>query len=540
MKKNEFIDLTINDVTIEGVGIGKFENFAVFVPSSAIGDQLKVKIIKVNKKYAVGKIESIILSSRDRINIDCVHYPKCGGCVFRHISYDAELKIKRKHVLDCIQRIGGFKNQEIESIIPCEKINFYRNKSQVPVREENGIIAGFFSLHSHRVVDCPKCLIHPEIFNEIVEAVKSWVLKYKVSIYSEEKHTGFLSHIYLRHSEKTKEIMLCLVANGDNLPFKNEFTKYILGLFPNISSIILNVNKEKTNVILGQKSILVWGKDYITDVLCGIKFNISPMSFYQVNSFQTEILYSIVADLIGNDKNSSVLDLYCGIGTIGLSVSSRVSEVIGVEVVPQAVENAIENARQNEIKNAKFICCDASNIEENIGKFKKIPNIFILDPPRKGCSQSLIDFIIKSKPKKLIYVSCNPATLARDLKILCENDFKIGKIIPVDMFPRTAHVETVCLLESAKNLPHISFTVNMEELPRPTRKSATYDEIKAYVSEKHGLKVSSLYIAQIKEKHGLKERENYNIGNGKSKELICPPEKEQAILDAFKHFGMIK
>lgn len=448
MKKNDVINLDIIDVTIEGTGIGRFENIAVFVPNAALGDKLKVRVIKINKNYVIGKIEDIIKPSTDRIESDCACYKKCGGCAFRHISYESELNIKYNHVHNCLTRIGGFKNINISPIIGSKEINGYRNKSQVPVRKDasNNIVTGFFSNHSHRIIDCNECLLHPKEFNIIVNAIKEWIIKYKISPYDEEKNTGLIRHIYLRKAESTDEIMICLVVNGNDIPFKEELLNIISMLNINIVSVVINSNLKKTNVILGDKCKVLFGKEYITDKLFDLKFDISPLSFYQVNRKQTEVLYSLVKEHLKNIKNSNIIDLYCGIGTIGLCLASNVSKVTGIEIVEQAVKDAYRNASKNNIKNAEFICSDASELEKNIKDISDNLGAVILDPPRKGCSSELIQDVIKLKPNNIIYVSCNPATLARDLKLICENNYSIEEVTPVDMFPRTSHVETVVLL----------------------------------------------------------------------------------------------
>lgn len=446
------VKLKIIDVTIDGKGIGKIDNMAVFVPGAALGDELEVKIIKACKNYFVGKIEKIIVPSKDRVIPDCQHFSRCGGCSFRHISYDAELKIKKKHVSDCISRIGGFKDIKIEEIVPAKNLNFYRNKSQIPVGNMDGkVISGFFSPHSHRIVNCDECLLHPKEFDKIAHAVKFWMEKFKISAYNESSGKGLVRHIYMRYAEKTGEIMVCLVICGNDIPFKNELLKVLTENFKNIKGIILNINREKTNVILGKKSIVIWGKGFITDELCGLKFNISPLSFYQVNRTQTEKLYNLVKNNLDLPKDALILDLYCGIGTIGLSLSNSARKIIGAEIVPEAVKDAKENARINGIKNSEFFCCDASKISEKLKIFNENIDAVVIDPPRKGCSLGLVQDIIKTEPKKIAYVSCNPATLARDLKIFSQNsDFKIKKVIPVDMFPRTSHVETIVILERKK------------------------------------------------------------------------------------------
>lgn len=542
MKKNDIINLKITDVNIEGTAISHFENMVVFIPNGALNDELEVKIIKLSKKYAVGKIQSIIKPSEDRIMPDCEHFQRCGGCSFRHINYDAELKIKHKHVSDCISRIGGFKNIKVDKIVESENINFYRNKSQMPVSKSDEIIAGFFSAYSHKVVDCSNCLLHPKEFNEIIKFIKIWIKNYNISVYDEKTLKGLIRHIYIRYAKETKEIMVCLVINGNNIPYKNEFVNMLLSLPFNIKSVVLNINRKNTNVILGEKNINLYGNGFIKDKLFDFDFKISPLSFYQINKTQTEKLYNIVKSFVGIDKKSTILDLYCGIGTIGISVCKNVKRVIAVEIVSQAIQDAKENAKNNKINNIDFICSDASQIVRKLEKEKEKIDTVIIDPPRKGCSLDLIEDILKINPQKIVYVSCNPATLARDLKIFCENSkYKIEKIVPVDMFPRTSHVETVVQLVRKKPDTYIDITVDMDELDLTSSEAkATYDEIKDYIFDTHRVKVSSLYIAQVKQMHGIIERDCYNNSKKESpKQPQCPTEKVKLIEEALRHFKMI-
>ncbi len=448
MKKNDLLEILIDDLTNEGNGVGHIDGMAVFVPNSAIGDRLIIKILKVKKNYAYGKIESIIEPSCDRIQPDCKHFPKCGGCTLRHISYDAELHFKHKRVSDCIRRIGGLNKVEILPIVRSENIDYYRNKSQIPVGKDNknNIISGFFSLHSHRLIKCDDCKIHPPIFNQISEDILDFIKKYNISTYDEFSHSGILRHIYIRIANSTNQIMVCLVINNNKLPYFDILVKLLCNKYPNIKSIVLNVNTKKTNVILGNKCITIFGNDFITDELCGLKFNISPLSFYQVNRNQAEVLYNIAKELACLNKNDILLDLYCGTGTIGLSMANKVKKLIGIEIIEQAVNDAKKNAVNNNINNAEFICSDADTALASISKREILPNIILVDPPRKGCSLDVINFICKINPEKVIYVSCDPSTLARDLKIFNQNGIMPIKAIPVDMFPRTCHVETVVLL----------------------------------------------------------------------------------------------
>ena len=454
ISKNDIIDIKITDDMITGEGVGKWNDIVVLVPKCAIGDELSVRIIKVKSNYLIGKIEKILVPSPDRIESDCEIFSKCGGCAFRHITYEAEKRIKQKHVEDCLKRIGGFKDLNVEEIRGVKEILNYRNKSQIPVGynlKTKEIISGFFGVHSHNIIPCKNCKLHPTIFDEIIEEIKKWMRKFNILPYDETTHKGTIRHIYLRCSKNCSQIMVCLVVNGDKILSKNELVNSLTTKFENITSIVANYNKDKTNVILGKKFENLYGENYIQDDLYGIKFNISPESFYQVNHDQTEILYTIAKDMLKADKNDSVLDLYCGIGTIGIFVSDTAKNVYGVEIVEKAIENAKENAKLNNVNNIKFFCGDSSNITNKKFLDKNIHAV-IVDPPRKGCSDELINDLMKIQPNKIVYISCNPATLAKDLKKICEDEkYKVEKIQPVDLFPRTKHVETAALIFKQNN-----------------------------------------------------------------------------------------
>ena len=544
MKKNDRVLVQITGLTGAGSGVGRVNGMAIFVAGAAVGDELIAHIIKVKKSYAVGIIHKLVTPSKNRKPVDCPVFGRCGGCTFRHLTYQAESAAKQQAVQDVMQRIGGVQKPP-EPIIVAQNTVHYRNKAQYPAANgKNGVCFGFYAGHTHRVIPQSSCCLQPKIFGAALNAVKQWANSFGIKAYQEQTGSGLLRHVLLRFAEATGQLMVVPVINGTNLPFAEQLVQQLQGAVGSaLQTVCYNINTEKTNVVLGPQCCTVYGSGFITDEICGVQVRISPQSFYQVNRAMATVLYQKAAGFI-TPADRTILDLFCGTGTVGLSVlrctGDLTKALIGVEIVPSAVQDAEENARKAGV-NARFICGDAGKAAEQLLLEGVCADVVVVDPPRKGCEPALLQTIAGGfTPKKIIYISCDPATLARDVKQLQELNYRLESYTPVDLFPGTAHVETVCLLESAKNLPHISFTVNMEDLPRPTRKSATYDEIKAYVSEKHGLKVSSLYIAQIKEKHGLKERENYNIGNGKSKELVCPPEKEQAILDAFKHFGMIK
>jgi 23S rRNA (uracil1939-C5)-methyltransferase len=539
MKKNDVIELNITDVTLEGSGVGRYENMAVFVPFSAVGDKLEVKILKVKTKYAFGKILKIIKPSTDRITETCDVYSRCGGCVFRHLDYGAELKLKENVVKNNFLRIAGLE-PEFECIVGLSP-NHYRNKAQYPVEIADGEVkVGFFSPRSHRVNDCERCLLQSESFGLAVKELKKFIIDFNISAYDEGTKKGLIRHLYIRKGAVTGETMVCLVINGDSLPESKEFVKRMQSVFgEDLKSVLLNINKKDTNVILGDEIVTLYGKDYIADILCGVKVNISPLSFYQVNHAVAEKLYEKAAEY-ADTKGKTVLDLYCGAGTIGLSMAKNAKKIVGVEVVPEAVENAKENAKNNGFNNTEFICGDAKIAAQKLKEQNVSPDVVILDPPRKGCEEELLQIVANDFcPERVVYVSCDSATLARDCKIFNSMGYKTEKVSVFDMFPRTGHVETVALLGRQKVKEHIYIDVNIADLPKTTRTTATYPEIKAYIKDKYGLCVSSLNIAQIKEKHGFEKRENYNKGKEGHRVPKCPPEKEKAIEEAFKHFGML-
>lgn len=450
LKKNDIVNLTITSATAEGSGVGKTdEGIAVFVPLSAIGDKLSVRILKAKKTYAFGKIEEILVPSPSRIEPDCPVFSKCGGCIWRHISYEEECNIKQQKVIDAVKRIGGIDSVEFKPIIKSDNIMRYRNKAQFPVGlDKNGSLQiGFYSFHSHRIVDCSDCALQPEVFTKVIDITRDFLQKTNNDIYSEQTGKGRLRHIYIRMGEITNELMVCYVVNGNGLKQEDLLVRMLRSEIPMLKSIIVNSNREKTNVILGLKNRTVYGKDYITDKLCSLTFKISPFSFWQVNRSQAEKLYNKVAEYANLKSDEILLDLYCGTGTIGLTMSSRCKMLIGVEIVEDAIKDAEENAGINNITNARFICADAAEAAKKLRDEGLKPDVVILDPPRKGCGQDLVQTIFEMSPKRVVYVSCDPATMARDLKYFSEKGYKAKEITPCDMFSRTAHVESVCLIE---------------------------------------------------------------------------------------------
>lgn len=448
LKKNELHDIEITGMTAEGNGVGRVEGIAVFVPGAATGDRLRIRILKTAKTYAVGKIEEIRTPSKDRIESDCPVSLQCGGCAYRHITYSEELHAKETRVRDAMVRIGGLQNPEIQPIVGSQNVNGYRNKAQIPLGKDKqgNLIAGFFANHSHRIVPCTHCALQPKPFEQALTAFLEWANQSGESVYDETTHKGKLRHLYLRVAQETGEVMACVVVNGNGLKGEDSLAALLRERVDGLKSVLINNNREDTNVVLGRRFRTVWGQDFITDKMCGLQFRISPMSFYQVNHDQAENLYALAKDYAGLTGKETVLDLYCGTGTIGLSMASHAGRVIGVEVVEQAVENAQENAKLNHIENAEFLCMDANEAAQQLAQRVEKPDVVVLDPPRKGCTPELIHTVAGMSPSRIVYVSCDPATLARDLKIFQELGFTTGPITPVDLFPRTKHVETVVLL----------------------------------------------------------------------------------------------
>ena len=541
MNKNQIVTLEITDITSEGNGVGRSDGMAVFVPETAVGDIIEVRIVKVLKNYAYGKVEKIVIPSADRIEPDCEYFPKCGGCSYRHISYESELKIKEKLVYDAFTRIGGI-SAEFLPILGCDLSDKYRNKAQYPVGTDNNRpVCGFYAKRSHRIIAGNKCRLLPDIFSCIVKDIMNYILQNNIKSYDENTKRGLLRHIFIRQGYHTKELMVCFVVTKASAVKFSELCKILSEKYHDIKSIVMNINPDNTNVILGKKTVTLWGKNKIQDIMCGNNISIAPEAFYQINTDQAEKLYAVAESFADLKGNEILLDLYCGAGTIGLSMAEKVRKLIGVEIIPQAVENARENALSSGILNAEFICSDSGKAAIKLIESGITPNIIILDPPRKGCDKLTLNAVLQINPEKIVMVSCNPATAARDCSYLSHNGYNVEKIQAVDLFPRTVHVETVVLLSrefaSAKDHVYIDYEPNSDmEFPA----SATYTDIKAWIQKEYGLKVSSLYVAQVKQKHGIIEHECYNKPKSEnSRQPKCPPEKEKAIEAALKHFKMI-
>lgn len=448
LKKNDEIELNIDDFTSEGNGVGRFDGMAVFVDGAAAGDRARVHIIKVKPNYAVGKLMKVLKPSKDRIVPDCELTATCGGCAFRHISYEAECDMKRKKVEDAFLRIGGI-DKRLDGFIAADALTSYRNKAQYPTGFEKELKIGFYALHTHRIVNCENCLLQPEIFSKIVSEIRKWIIEFGVSVYDGETGEGLLRHIYLRQGTVTGEIMVCLVINGEEIPKEKQLITRLVE-FEDIKSVVLNINQKKNNVILGEECRTIYGSDYIYDELCGVKIRLSPLSFYQVNHNQAERLYGKAAEYADLDGSQTVVDMYCGAGTIGLSMADRAKQIIGIEIVEPAVEDAKVNAELNSINNAEFYCMDAAEAAQMLKEKEIKPDVIVLDPPRKGCAEELVKTVSEINPDRIVYVSCDPATLARDCRRFSEFGYKVDKLTAVDLFPRTVHVESVCLLTKEK------------------------------------------------------------------------------------------
>jgi 23S rRNA (uracil1939-C5)-methyltransferase len=447
VKKNEYYDVTFEDLTHDGNGVAKVDGYPLFVPNGLPGEKAKVKVVKVNKGYGYGRLIELYEPSPERMEPSCSIYKQCGGCQLQHLSYDGQLKAKEKHVREVLQRIGKIEDVVVHPVLGMNDPWRYRNKAQVPVGErEGGLVAGFYQKRSHDIIDMEACLIQQEMNDVVVQTVKKICEKYGIPAYNEKTHKGTIRHIMARYGHTTKDVMVVLVTRTDDLPFKKKIVQEIVENIPNVKSIIQNVNPKRTNVILGEQTMVLWGTEYIYDYIGNIKFAISARSFYQVNPEQTKVLYEKAleyADLTGEE---TVIDAYCGIGTISLFLAQKAKKVYGVEIVPEAIEDAKRNAELNNIHNVEFAVGEAETVIPQWYEQGIQADCIVVDPPRKGCDASLLETIIAMKPKRVVYVSCNPATLARDLRILEDGGYQTLEVQPVDMFPHTTHVESCALL----------------------------------------------------------------------------------------------
>ena len=577
--KNDEFELEITDLGSTGEGIGKIDGYTLFVKDALIGDKVRVKVMKTKKNYGYARMLEIIEPSEYRVESECPVARQCGGCQLQHCSYEKQLSWKEEKVANCLRRIGGvpvyteeeyrkYKNAEeqqntentaesktpiiMEPILRMDKPVHYRNKAQFPVGydKDGNPVAGFYAGRTHSIIPQTDCLIQHECNKQIVETVLEFMKRYNVTAYDEKKNRGIVRHILTRVGKATGEVMVCLVINAKKLPYSEEFVEMIknCGINLEIKSITVNINRENTNVILGEKIETLYGQSYIEDYIGDIKYRISPLSFYQVNPEQTKKLYQTALEFADIKEGEVVWDLYCGIGTISLFMAREAAKVCGVEIVPQAIEDAKQNAKLNNITNAEFFVGAAEDVvptqyEKSGGRLRA--DVVTLDPPRKGCDEKLLDTVVKMAPSRIVYVSCDPGTLARDVRVLTDKGYEVKRVRACDMFGGSFHVETVVLLSQLKQKPddYINVTIELDNVDITSAETkATYDEIKKYVAEHNaGMKVSNLYISQVKRKCGIEVGKNYNLPkNEDSRQPQCPEDKESAIVEALKHFKMIQ
>ena len=539
-KKNASLTLEITGYTAEGMGVARWEGRVVFIPGTILGERWEVQLLKVKTNVAWGRAVRLLAPSPERVELDCPLAGRCGGCQYRHMTYEEELRAKRQRVQDALTRVGGV-SLELPQVLGAENPLRYRNKVQFPVaQEKRGLAVGYYRSRSHDVLDVDDCLLQPETVTTLRRAFKGWMERYRVPAYDEGTCQGLIRHLYVR-TNQAGEALCCVVANGTRLPHAPELVQSLRQAAPTLAGLVLNTNTKDTNVILGPNYRTIWGRDFLEERLCGMTFRLSVPSFFQINRAQTERLYAQALEFAGLTGQETVLDLYCGIGTISLALAQRAGQVIGAEIVPEAVQDAQANAARNQVSNARFLCGDAGEAAFQLAAEGVRPQVICVDPPRKGLAPEVPEILASMAPERIVYVSCDPATLARDVKRFGELGYPAVKSQAVDLFPRTAHVETVVLLSKLNTKQHIEVELNLDELDLTAAESkATYDEIKAYVLEKYGLKVSSLYISQVKRKCGLDVGQNYNLSKKEDAKVPqCPSEKEAAIMEALKHFHMV-
>ena len=539
MRKNDILTLTCDALGADMEGVCRHEGMAVFVPGMLPGETAKIRIVKDAKRYAFGRLESepAVPAGIRRVP-DCPVYPRCGGCSCRHMSYEATLAAKCQQVQDCFQRIGKL-DVAVPPVLGMAEPSAYRNKTALPVGgTADAPCVGFFAPRSHAIIPIDRCPNAMPPADDVSRTVLDWMQANRVASYNEETHTGLMRHIVTRVNRQ-HQALVTLVVNGTAIPKAEMLWKTLQPL--GVIGLVLNENRDKTNVILGRKFRTLFGEYTLKDVLCGLTFDLSPAAFFQVNPRQTEVLYQTALDFAELRPDDRLCDVYCGAGTISLMMARHCQEVLGIEIIPQAIDNARENAKRNGIHNADFRCGAAEEVLPALVDEGLRPDVIVIDPPRKGVEPAVIDAIAKAGPRRVVYVSCNVATQARDAALLCERGYHLDKVQPVDMFCWTSGVECVALLSKLDTPQHIDIDLELDELDVTSAESkATYQEIKDYVLEHSGLKVSSLYIAQVKQKHGIIERECYNAPKAEGGRVPqCPEEKVRAIEDALRHFGMI-
>lgn len=546
IKKNDELVVDIISQGYSGEGVAKVEEYPIFIKGGIQGEKVKIKITKANKNYAYGRVLEILESSEGRVIPRCEYYKLCGGCSLQHMDYETQINFKWDRVKDCVKRLGKLDDSLVEKPIGMNEFPYrYRNKVQLPVGMVNGeVVIGFYAERSHNIIDIDTCLIQDEVADRVRRITKRWIEENAISVYTVDgkvNKKGLIRHIMIRKGFKTNEVMVVLVSTDEDIPKIEEYKEALIKEVDGLTSVVININNKDTNVILGEKCITIYGKDSVQDYIGNLKFNISPLAFFQVNPIQVEALYNKALEFADLKGDEIVFDAYCGTGSITLFLSQKAKKVYGVEIIAPAIENAKVNAKINNINNVEFF---VGKSEEEIPKLieKGVKaDVIVVDPPRKGCDEALLNAIAESKVEKIVYVSCDPSTLGRDLKILTDLGYQTLKVQPVDMFPQTPHVETVVLLSRKTPDAIIEIDLEMSELDLTRAESkATYKEIEEYVQNKYGLHVTNLYIAQVKREFGIIERINYNVGDGKSRVPQVTPEKREAIIDALKYFQMIE
>ena len=545
MEKNQEFTVSIEDMSEDGAGIGKLDGYIWFIKDAVIGDVVRARAMKMKKNYGFARLMEILTPSEARVEPKCPVARQCGGCQLQAMSYEEQLKFKERKVKNHLLRIGKFKENEIHMlpIMGMKEPWRYRNKAQFPFGlDKNGnIVAGFYAGRTHDIIECEDCLLGVEENKDILGIIKGFMRVHGIRPYDETTHKGLVRHALIRKGFHSGEIMVCLVINGKDIPAKEQLVEELCQV-KGMTSIFYSINQEKTNVIMGKEIVNLYGPGYITDNIGNVTYQISPLSFYQVNPVQTEKLYGTALEYAGLTGNETVWDLYCGIGTISLFLAQNAKKVYGVEIVPQAIEDARRNAALNNITNAEFFTGKAEEVlPEQYEKNKVYADVIVVDPPRKGCDQVCLDTILKMAPKRVVYVSCDSSTLARDLRYLADGGYEVEKVRCCDMFGQSCHVETVVLLTQQKTDDTIEIDLDLDELDATSAElKATYQEIKDYVLKESGLKVSSLYISQVKRKCGIEVGENYNLPKSENARVPqCPKEKEEAIKAALKYFAMI-
>lgn len=534
MKKNEYWQGTCTDYTYDGMGVVKMDDLVFFVPGLLRGETAKLKVTAMRKNYGYARVEELLTESKHRAKPACSVFKQCGGCCLMHMDEEEQETFKRDKVKGLFLQNADM-DLPVNDVLCSSHTTAYRNKVQVPVQFDNKVKMGFYQNRSNTIVEFDYCMVQTKLSNRIVSSFKEWLEQYKCA--------KAFRHVLIKHAHRTGEVMICMVVR--EYPFHNSdlLIKKIRETYPEVKSVSAMVNRREDNVILDGKEVLLYGKPYIEEELLGCTFRISARSFFQINPYATEILYSKALEYAQLTGKETVIDLYCGTGTIGILASKKAKKVIGIEIVEDAIKDAKVNAKRNACDNIEFFAADAKNGAKKLADEKIHADVVIVDPPRKGCSKETLDAIERIAPERLVYVSCDPATLTRDCALLKEKGYNVEKVQPVDMFPNTNAVETVVsLCRKKKDYEKVRIELDLEALEAtPSESKATYEEIKEYIRNNHdGMKVSTLYIAQVKQKYGIIERDCYNKAKSdNTKQPQCPPDKEEVIVDALKHFKMI-